>query len=36
LTRRRGAEVHDYEFEREWCRNGGEPFTKAIAPNAIG
>ena len=31
LTRRRGAEVLDYEFEQEWSKNGGKPYSKSIA-----
>jgi myosin-6 len=29
LTRKRGAEILDYEFEREWQKNGGKPYIKA-------
>ena len=36
LTKRRGAEILDYEFEREWQRNGGKPYTKPTAPKKIG
>ncbi|XP_049870051.1 myosin heavy chain 95F isoform X2 [Pectinophora gossypiella] len=27
LTRKRGAEILEHEFEREWARNGGAPYT---------
>ena len=36
LTRRRGAEILDYEFEREWSKNGGKPYSKSKAPSKIG
>jgi myosin-6 len=36
LTRRRGAEILDYEFEREWSKNGGQPYTKLTAPSKMG
>lgn len=36
LTRRRGAEILDYEFEREWASHGGKPYTKSMAPKNIG
>lgn len=26
LTRKRGAEILEHEFNREWERNGGKPF----------
>jgi myosin-6 len=29
LTRKRGAEILDSEFEREWKANGGEGYVKA-------
>ncbi|XP_049829322.1 myosin heavy chain 95F isoform X2 [Schistocerca gregaria] len=29
LTRRRGAEILEQEFEKEWERNGGKPYVKA-------
>lgn len=29
LTRKRGAEILEHEFNREWERNGGKPFKKA-------
>lgn len=28
LTRKRGAEVLENEFEKEWAANGGQPYTK--------
>ena len=36
LTRRRGAEILDNEFEREWMSHGGKPYTKQLAPKNIG
>ncbi|XP_035438421.2 myosin heavy chain 95F isoform X1 [Spodoptera frugiperda] len=27
LTRKRGAEILEHEFEREWARHGGAPYT---------
>merc|ERR1712223_242108 len=30
LTRKRGAEILDHEFEKEWVKNGGQPY---IRPN---
>lgn len=33
LTRKRGAEILDHEFTREWERNGGKPFK---IPNSNG
>ena len=32
LTRKRGAEILDHEFEKEWVKNGGQPY---IQPNRI-
>ena len=32
LTRKRGAEILDHEFEKEWNKNGGQPY---IQPNRI-
>ena len=32
LTRKRGAEILDHEFEKEWKKNGGQPY---IQPNRI-
>jgi myosin-6 len=32
LTRKRGAEILDHEFEKEWVKNGGQPY---IRPNRI-
>jgi len=29
LTRKRGAEILDTEFEREWRANGGQEYVKA-------
>ena len=29
LTRKRGAEILDYEFEREWQKHGGQPYVKS-------
>lgn len=28
LTRKRGAEILDHEFNREWDRNGGKAYRK--------
>lgn len=28
LTRKRGAEILDYEFEREWSKHGGELYER--------
>lgn len=28
LTRKRGAEILEHEFNREWERNGGKPYRK--------
>lgn len=28
LTRKRGAEILEHEFEKEWSGNGGHPYTK--------
>lgn len=28
LTRKRGAEILEHEFEKEWVKNGGEPYTR--------
>ncbi len=28
LTRKRGAEILDHEFEKEWTNNGGQPYTR--------
>lgn len=28
LTRKRGAEILEHEFNREWERNGGKPYKK--------
>jgi myosin-6 len=33
LTRKRGAEILDHEFEKEWIKNGGQPY---IRPNRVG
>lgn len=30
LTRKRGAEILEHEFSREWERNGGKPYKKMI------
>jgi hypothetical protein len=35
LTRKRGAEILDYEFEREWQKHGGQPYVKAVASTGI-
>lgn len=32
LTRKRGAEILQTDFEKEWLRNGGKPYRK-IATN---
>ena len=31
LSRRRGAEIFDYQFEQEWSKNGGKPYSKFTA-----
>ncbi|XP_034117336.1 myosin heavy chain 95F isoform X1 [Drosophila nasuta] len=37
LTRKRGAEILDHEFNREWERNGGKPYKSLGAkPNGAG
>lgn len=28
LTRKRGAEILEHEYEKEWCRHGGRPYTR--------
>lgn len=28
LTRKRGAEILEHEFIREWERHGGKPYTR--------
>jgi myosin-6 len=28
LTKKRGAEILEYDFEKEWDKNGGEPYIK--------
>ena len=33
LTRKRGAEILDHEFEKEWLKNGGQAY---IRPNRVG
>ncbi len=33
LTRKRGAEIVESEFEKEWKRNGGQPYTRLGGPN---
>ncbi|XP_049304890.1 myosin heavy chain 95F isoform X2 [Bactrocera dorsalis] len=33
LTRKRGAEILDHEFNREWERNGGKPYKNLGANN---
>lgn len=30
LTRKRGAEILEHEFNREWERNGGKQYRKVI------
>jgi myosin-6 len=30
LTRKRGAEILEYEFEKEWDRNGGMPYMRPL------
>ncbi|XP_045447182.1 myosin heavy chain 95F [Melitaea cinxia] len=30
LTRKRGAEILEHEFEREWARHSGSPYTRAL------
>ena len=35
LTRRRGAEIFDYQFEQEWSKNGGKPYSKSSASTKI-
>lgn len=31
LTRKRGAEILDHEYEKEWVRHGGKPYQRAAA-----
>lgn len=33
LTRKRGAEIVESEFEKEWIRNGGPPYSRPGDPN---
>lgn len=33
LTRKRGAEIVDSEFEKEWKRHGGPPYSRPGGPN---
>lgn len=33
LTRKRGAEILEHEFNREWERNGGKPYKNLGANN---
>lgn len=33
LTRKRGAEIVDSEFEKEWRRYGGQPYLRPGDPN---
>ena len=28
LTRKRGAEILEAEFEREWAKSGGQPYSR--------
>lgn len=28
LTRKRGAEILEYEFEKEWAKHGGERYIR--------
>lgn len=28
LTRKRGAEILEYDFEKEWYKNGGENYIR--------
>ena len=30
LTRKRGAEILENEFEREWEKNGGKPYIRPV------
>ncbi|XP_076028705.1 myosin heavy chain 95F jaguar isoform X2 [Oratosquilla oratoria] len=30
LTRKRGAEILDHEFEKEWVRHGGGPYQRSV------
>ena len=32
LTRKKGAEILESEFEREWQKNGGKQYIKASLP----
>lgn len=37
LTRKRGAEILEHEFNREWERNGGKPYKNlGTKPNGAG
>jgi myosin-6 len=31
LTRKRGAEILESEFEKEWQKHGGAPYTRSVA-----
>ena len=33
LTRKRGAEIVESEFEKEWKRHGGPPYLRPGDPN---
>lgn len=33
LTRKRGAEILEHEFEKEWEKHGGKPFIRMARPN---
>ena len=35
LTRKRGAEILLQEFENEWSKNGGQPYTRWAGVNII-
>ena len=34
LTRKRGAEILDYEFERDWQKHGGKNYVKTASTPA--
>lgn len=33
LTRKRGAEILEHEFEKEWERHGGKPYIRMARQN---
>jgi len=34
LTCKRGAEILESEFEKEWQKHGGAPYTRSVATSA--